>query len=211
MAWATANRANVRQEVLRRLYTYADVLQGTASSGSTTTITDVGTTDGVTLESAVYSNNAYAGKWAYVGAVAAPNQAVISQYDRDAGTATLDRALGATASAQVYEIHYLIPPLRLNDIIEQIAEECSSGSITTIAEATAVNMDKFMLAEGTLALVLREIAKSRTGDARKFLEMEADHHEMLYLRMAMNAGYEPLVDRLGVEREDSEQAQVWSR
>ena len=211
MAWATSNRADIRQQVLRQLYTYADVLQGTASGGSATTITDIGTTDGVTLESAVYSSNAYAGKWAYVGAVTAPNQAVVSQYDRDAGTLTLDRALGATASAQVYEIHYLLPPLRLNDIIEQIAEEASSGAMTTLAEATAINIDKFTLAEGSLALALREIAKSRRGDSRKLLEMEADHHEMLYMRLCANAGYTPLVDRLGVEREDSEAVQVWSR
>lgn len=179
MAWATSNRSDVRLEVQRRLYATQDVLSGTASSGSTTTILDVASTDTVTLESAYYKTNQFVGSWVYVGAVTAPNQSRVTQYDRDSGTLTLSPALGATASAQVYEVHPLLPPRTINDFILIRAQQVSP-SLSTIAEATAINIEKLTLAEGVLADCLRAIAKTRRGTEREVMLAEADHHEMLF-------------------------------
>ena len=168
MAWAQSNLQQVRVEVMRRLYTYRDVITGTATSGSTSTILDAGSGAGygATLESAVYTNNDFVGSWAYVPAVAAPKVSRIVQYDRDSGTLTLSPLLGATAGTNPYEIHYLIPPDRLNDWIGYRAREGSSGAMTTIAEGTAINISKFTLAEGVLADALRYLAKKDHGDGR---------------------------------------------
>ena len=212
MAWTTANTQNVRTEVLRRLYTHRDNILGTGSSGGTVSlIEDTGTTDTVTLESAVYSNNDFIGAWAYVPSVAAPKVSRVTAYDRDAGTLTLSPALGATAASVAYEIHWLMPPDRLNDWITYRAREASSGAITTIAEATAVNISKFTLAEGVLADALRYLAKRESGPGRQLLEQEADHHEMLWLERLALEGLNPLVNRLNVKREQTEAAQILRR
>ena len=56
MAWATCTLQQGRAEVLRGLYPYRNNIMGTASSGSVTTIVDIGAAaDGTHLESAVYS------------------------------------------------------------------------------------------------------------------------------------------------------------
>jgi len=212
VAWATANLQQVRVEVLRRLYTYRDNILGTGSAGgSTTLIEDTGTTDTVTLESAVYSNNDFVAAWVYVPSVAAPKVSRVTQYDRDGGTLTLSPALGATAASVAYEIHWLLPPDRLNDWIAYRARDGSSGAMTTIAEATAINISKFTLTEGVLADALRFLAKKDQGDGRKLLEMEADHHELLWLERLALEGLNPLVNRLNVRREQTEAAQVLRR
>src|SRR3990172_4992302 len=100
MAAGTTNLKQARQEVLRQLYAEKEVLIGTASGGSVSTIIDVGTTDGVTLESGLNTTQDLVGSWAYVAAVAAPKSSRITAYDVGTGTLTLSPALGATASAQ---------------------------------------------------------------------------------------------------------------
>ncbi len=211
MAIAAANMLNVRAEVIRRLYITRDVINDTASGGDTTSIISAGGTDGVHLESAIYTSNDYVGAWVYVPGVAAPQQAKVSAYDRDAGDLTINVALGASAGSEPYEIHYLLPPRYLNDMIKDRAREGSSGAMTTIAEGTAINIDKFTLAEGVLADALRYLAKRESGDARKLMEFEADHHEMLWLRRLALRGLRPLVVRLRVKREDTEEAQTLRR
>ena len=202
---------NVRAEVIRRLYITRDVINDTASGGDTSSIISAGGTDGVHLESAVYTNNDFVAAWVYVPGVAVPQQSRVTAYDRDAGDLTISPVVGATASAEPYEIHYLIPPTRLNDWIKIRAREGSSGAMTTIAEGTAINIDKFTLAEGVLADALRFLAKREQGDTRKLLEFEADHHELLWLRRLAALGLRPLVVRLKVKREDTEEAQTLRR
>ena len=211
MAIAAANLADVRGEVIRRLYVYRDVLLDTASGGSTSTIISAGGANTVHLESAVYTSLDYVSSWVYVPGVASPQQSRVTAYDRDAGTLTISPVIGATASSEPYEIHYLIPPTRLNDWIKIRAREGSSGAMTTIAEGTAINIDKFTLAEGVLADALRFLAKKETGEVRTTFEQEADHHELLWLRRLALLGLRPLVVRLNIQREDTEQAQVLRR
>ena len=211
MAIAQASILNVRAEVIRRLYITRDVINDTASSGDASSIISAAGTDGVHLESAVYTNNDYVASWVYVPGVADPKQSRVTAYDRDGGDLTISPALGATASAEPYEIHYLIPPTRLNDWIKIRAREGSSGAMTNIAEGTAINIDKFTLAEGVLADALKFLAKRETGEIRQLFEFEADHHELLWLRRLALRGLRPLVVRLKVQREDTEEAQVLRR
>lgn len=211
MAWATCTLQQGRAEVLRGLYPYRNNIMGTASSGSVTTIVDIGAAaDGTHLESAVYSNNDFVGAWVYVPAVTAPKTSRVTVYDRDSGTLTLSPALGATAGTNPYEIHWKLPPERINDWILQRATE-ASPTFSTIAESTAINLSKFTLAEGVLADALRALAKSEEGDARKLMEMEADHHELLWLERLALEGRTPSVNRLNVRREQTEAAQVLRR
>ena len=165
----------------------------------------------VHLESAVYTSNDYVSAWVYVPGVASPQQSRVTVYDRDAGDLTISPVIGASASSEPYEIHYLIAPTRLNDWIKIRAREGSSGAMTTIAEGTAINIDKFTLAEGVLADALTYLAKRETGEVRTLLEQEADHHELLWLRRLALRGLRPLVVRLNIQREDTEQAQVLRR
>jgi hypothetical protein len=211
MAIAAANMADVRQEVVRRLYVTRDVLLDTASGGDTSSIISVGGTNAVHLESAVYTSLDYVNAWVYVPGVASPQQSRVTSYDRDAGDLTISPVIGASASSEPYEIHYLLPPTRLNDWIKIRAREGSSGAMTTIAEGTAINIDKFTLAEGVLADALRFLAKRETGEIRRLFEQEADHHELLWLRRLALSGLRPLVVRLRVEREDNEEARTLRR
>lgn len=212
MAIAKANIADVRQEVIRRLYVTRDVINDTASGGGTSSIISAGGTDAVHLESAIYTSNDYVSVWVYVpGVASAPYQSRVTAYDRDDGDLTISPALGATAASEPYEIHYLIPPTRLNDWIKIRAREGSSGAMTTIAEGTAINIDKFTLAEGVLADALRFLAKREKGDPRKLLEFEADHHELLWLRRLALRGLRPLVVRANIQREETEEAQALRR
>ena len=211
MAIAQANMLNVRAEVIRRLYVTRDVINDTASGGSSSTIISAGGTDGVHLESAIYTDQAYVSAWVYVPGVASPQQSRVTTYDRDAGTLTISPVLGATASAEPYEIHYDLPPTRLNDWIKIRAREGSSGAMTTIAEGTAINIDKFTLAEGVLADALRYLAKREKGDVRRILEFEAEHHELLWLRRLALRGLNPLVVRAKIQREETEEAQTLRR
>jgi hypothetical protein len=211
MAIAAANLADVRGEVIRRLYVVRDVILDTASGGDTSSIISTGGTDTVHLESAVYTSLDYVSAWVYVPGVAAPQQSRVTAYDRDAGDLTISPVIGASASSEAYEIHYLIPPTRLNDWIKIRAREGSSGAMTTIAEGTAINIDKFTLAEGVLADALKFLAKRESGEIRTLFEREADHHELLWLRRLALRGLRPLVVRLNIQREDTEQAQVLRR
>ena len=212
MAIAQANLLNVRAEVIRRLYVTRDVINDTASGGDASSIISAGGTDGVHLESAIYTNLDYVSAWVYVpGVASAPYQSRVTAYDRDAGDLTISPDLGATAAAEPYEIHYLIPPTRLNDWIKIRAREGSSGAMTSIAEGTAINIDKFTLAEGVLADALRFLAKREQGDARKILEFEAEHHELLWLRRLALRGLNPLVVRVKIQREETEEAQTLRR
>jgi hypothetical protein len=211
MAIAAANLADVRGEVIRRLYVVRDVILDTASGGDTSSIISVGGTDTVHLESAVYTSLDYVSSWVYVPGVAAPQQSRVTAYDRDAGDLTISPVIGASASSEAYEIHYLLPPTRLNDWIKIRAREGSSGAMTTIAEGTAINIDKFTLAEGVLADALKFLAKRESGEIRTLFEQEADHHELLWLRRLALRGLRPLVVRLNIQREDTEEAQVLRR
>jgi hypothetical protein len=211
MAIAAANMADVRQEVIRRLYITRDVINDTASSGDSSSIISAGGTDGVHLESAIYPSTTYVGAHVYVPGVAAPQQSRVTIYERDAGDVTISPALGASAASEAYEMHYLLPPTRLNDMIKKRALEGSSGAMTTIAESTAINIDKFTLAEGVLADALRFLAKRETGDVRTLVELEADHHEMLWLRRLAGRGLHTPITRVKVKREDTEEARVLRR
>jgi hypothetical protein len=211
MAIAQANMLNVRAEVIRRLYVTRDVINDTASGGDASSIISAGGTDGVHLESAIYTANDYASVWVYVPGVASPQQSRVTAYDRDAGDLTISPDLGASAASEPYEIHYLIPPTRLNDWIKIRAREGSSGAMTTIDEGTAINIDKFTLAEGVMADALRHLAKREKGDTRKLLEFEADHHERLWLRRLALRGLRPLVVRANIQREETEEAQALRR
>lgn len=211
MAIAQANMLNVRAEVIRRLYITRDVINDTASSGDSTSIISAAGTNGVHLESAVYTANDYVGIWAYVPGVATPQQSRVTAYDRDGGDLTISPAVGATASGEAYELHYLIAPTRLNDWIKIRGREGSSGAMTTIAEGTAINIDKFTLAEGVLADALKYLAKKETGEVRTQMEQEADHHELLWLRRLALRGLRPLVVRLNIQSADNEEAQTRRR
>jgi len=211
MAIAAANMLNVRAEVIRRLYITHDVINDTASGGDTASIISAGGTDGVHLESDLYPSTAYVGAWVYVPGVASPQQSRVTAYESGAGDLTISPVLGASASSEPYEMHYLLPPTRLNDMIKKRALEGSSGAMTTIAEGTAINIDKFTLAEGVLADALRFLAKRETGDVRKLYEFEADHHEMLWLRRLAARGLNTTITRVRVKREDTEEARVLRR
>ncbi len=211
MAIAAANLLNVRAEVIRRLYITHDVINDTASGGDTASIISAGGTDGVHLESDLYPSTAYVGAWVYVPGVATPQQSRVTAYESGAGDLTISPVLGASAASEAYEIHYLLPPTRLNDMIKKRALEGSSGAMTTMAEGTAINIDKFTLAEGVLADALRFLAKRETGDVRKLYEFEADHHEMLWLRRLAARGLNTTITRVRVKREDTEEARVLRR
>ena len=211
MAIAAANMADVRQEVIRRLYITHDVINDTASGGDTASIISAGGTDGVHLESDLYPSTAYVGAWVYVPGVATPQQSRVTAYESGAGDLTISPVLGASASSEAYEMHYLLPPTRLNDMIKKRALEGSSGAMTTMAEGTAINIDKFTLAEGVLADALRFLAKRETGDVRKLYEFEADHHEMLWLRRLAARGLHTPITRVRVKREDTEETRVLRR
>ncbi len=211
MAIAAANLLNVRAEVIRRLYITHDVINDTASGGDSSSIISAGGTDGVHLESDIYPSTAYVGAWVYVPGVASPQQSRVTAYESGAGDLTISPVLGASASSEPYEIHYLLPPTRLIDMIKKRALEGSSGAMTTIAEGTAINIDKFTLAEGVLADALRFLAKRETGDVRKLYEFEADHHEMLWLRRLAARGLNTTITRVRVKREDTEEARVLRR
>ena len=211
MAIAAANMADVRQEVIRRLYITHDVINDTASGGDTASIISAGGTDGVHLESDIYPSTTYVGAWVYVPGVATPQQSRVTAYESGAGDLTISPVLGASAASEPYEMHYLLPPTRLNDMIKKRALEGSSGAMTTIAEGTAINIDKFTLAEGVLADALRFLAKRETGDVRKLMEFEADHHEMLWLRRLAARGLNTTITRVRVKREDTEETRVLRR
>jgi len=187
------------------------VINDTASGGDTSSIISAGGTDGVHLESDLYPSTAYVGAWVYVPGVASPQQSRVTAYESGAGDLTISPVLGASASSEPYEIHYLLPPTRLIDMIKKRALEGSSGAMTTIAEGTAINIDKFTLAEGVLADALRFLAKRETGDVRKLYEFEADHHEMLWLRRLAARGLNTTITRVRVKREDTEEARVLRR
>ena len=211
MAIAAANMADVRQEVIRRLYITHDVINDTASGGDTSSIISAGGTDGVHLESDLYPSTEYVGAWVYVPGVASPQQSRVTAYESGAGDLTISPVLGASAASEPYEIHYLLPPTRLIDMIKKRALEGSSGAMTTIAEGTAINIDKFTLAEGVLRDALYILAKRETGDVRKLMEFEADHHEMLWLRRLAARGLNTTITRVRVKREDTEEARVLRR
>jgi len=191
MAWAQANLVNVRQEVIKRLYTEEDIILGTASSGSTSTIVDVGSTDGVHLESGILSNRNFIGAYVYVPAVADPKWSRVTTYDPASGTLTFSPLLGATAGTNPYEIHYKLHPERINQFIKDRARIGSRQALDTIAEATAINMDFNVLSEGTLADAKRAIAKRYpSGDPERVrLLAEADEHEAMWQEGLVLHGY----------------------
>ncbi|NIR03676.1 MAG: hypothetical protein GTN78_26365 [Gemmatimonadales bacterium] len=121
----------------------------------------------------------------------APKTSRITAYDQAAGTLTLSPALGATASAQAYEIHYKLAPERVNAFIEHRARIASRGALTTIAESTAIALDKFVLVEGVLADCKRFLAKREKGALRDDLEAQADEHEAAWQEGLMTVGYGP--------------------
>lgn len=194
MAAGTVNLQEARTEVIRQLYADADIIEGTASSGSTTTITDIGagiaTTPTTTLESALNSTKAFIANFVYVPAVTAPKDARVASYDIGAGTLTLATALGATAGTNPYELHYELPPARINEIIVNRARQGSHGALTTIAEATAIAFDKFVLADGALADCYRQIAIGKRPEERDEYLALADMHEAFWLAGLRLQGYQ---------------------
>jgi len=195
MAWGTANLQQVRAEVIQRLYTDEDVVNGTASSGSATTIVDIGAAGGgagqglAHLESGLLSNRSFVGAWAYVPSVAVPRWSRITQYAPDSGTLTVSPAFGGAVGAVAYEIHYLIHPERINELIKIRARVGSRTAMDSIAEATGINMDKNVLAEGVLADCKRVLAKRTMGAERQLLLEEAKDHEAKWQEGLVLHGY----------------------
>src|SRR3972149_5143406 len=194
-SWGTANLQQVRAEVIQRLYTDEDVVNGTASSGSATTIVDIGAAGGgagqglAHLESGLLSNRSFVGAWAYVPSVAVPRWSRITQYAPDSGTLTVSPAFGGAVGAVAYEIHYLIHPERINELIKIRARVGSRTAMDSIAEATGINMDKNVLAEGVLADCKRVLAKRTMGAERQLLLEEAKDHEAKWQEGLVLHGY----------------------
>lgn len=110
-----------------------ECVTGVVDSATTTTMTDADLIDSIENESR------YVGAWIVTGTDYYPlTVRRISAYDPATGTLTLSRAWAAAPSVSTeYEIHTLINPLDLKQIINDVLEQCSFVERLTITPAEA--------------------------------------------------------------------------
>ena len=189
----TYSLITLRQEFAERLYGTEDILTGTATGGSTTTVVDTA------LISSMLGTSNYIGAWIriYDAANAVPEDEVrkVSAFDGATGTLTSDPVWSAAvASTDKYEIHYALHPDRLEEALSRACEVGSKRALAAIdfssdpdGNGTAYNKD--ILYEGALMYVKRGLARRVSGPNREGLRNQANDHEANWHRGLILLGY----------------------
>ncbi len=187
------NLIDLRQELAERLYGTEDVLIGTATGGSTSTVVDT------SLISTMLGTSNFIGAWVYMydAADAAPEGEFrkISAYDPATGTLTVDPVFtAAVAVTDKYEIHYALHPTRLEEALSRACEIGSKRALaaidfTTDPDGTGTAYDKDILFEGALMYIKRGLARRVSGPDRERLRRQAAEHEENWHRGLVLLGY----------------------
>ncbi len=191
---ATTRKA-IRQDILKRLYPSL-VVTGTTTANTGQTVEDTQHTLDVPKE-------LFMGGWIYIledggfGLATGDTTRIIDVNSDSGGTywifSVKPQVWTSIVSGIDYEIHYILHPEDINDVINDIIRfgtRSTLSSLTSDTDETVLERD--VLVNGATAILKRRLAVGKGKFESAHVNEEAQYYEDKYLSGLVRQGYEPM-------------------